>query len=234
MSEEIVTVDTVDLVVAPGEPAFDVTEREAIRAGWVERAAANPALWNGAFYLFDRVEIEPGRIFRGRARATDFATFLHWRAVPPDERFAHVFPVAAVTSRDDRLLVGVMGRRTANADLAYPPAGSLDDDDRVADRLDPTANIRRELAEEVGLDLDDLIADPGWWVTSSGPRRFALIKRYRSTRSAAELDEGISRHLALDPDGELASARFVPFDERLREDATVPYVNRLLAHLAGD
>jgi len=229
--EEIVAVDTVDLVVEDGPPAFAVEAREAIAAGWAARLAANPTLWNGSFFLFDRVALEPGR-FHGRARPTDFATFLHWRAGVPDDRLAHVFPVAAVTSRDDHLLVGVMGGTTANAHLAYPPAGSFDGDDRVGDRLDPAVNIRRELAEEVGLDLDDLVADPGWWVMPSGPRRIGLIRRHRSPLDAAELAERIAPHVAADPHGELASVRLVPFDARLPAAETVPYVNPLLARLA--
>lgn len=232
-ADEVIAVETIDLTVAAGPPSFDAAERAAIAAGWAERVAANPALWNGAFYLFDRVALEPERGFRGQARPTDFASFLHWRAAAvPDGRFAHVFAVAAVVSRDDRLLLGIMGRQTANPGRAYPPAGSFDDDDRVGDRLDPVTNMRRELAEEVGLDVADLVADPAWWVISSGPRRFALVKRHRSPLTAAEMDERIGRHLASDPHGELSAVRFATFDERLPPGETVPYVNRLLEHLA--
>lgn len=229
-----IPVAAVELTIDDRPPALDPAERAAAAAGWAARLAANPALWNGPFFLFQDVVIEPGRAFRAVACPTDFATFLHWRADPaPDDRFAHVFPVAAVTSRDDRLLLGVMGPTTANAGLAYPPSGSFDDDDRVGAALDPLVNIRRELAEEVGIDHADLVAEPGWWVIGSGPRRFALVKRHRSALTAAELEARIAHHLATDGDGELSGVLLVPFDRPLPPERTVPYVAPLAALLAA-
>ena len=233
LAVEGLAVATLELPVSDGPPEFAVAEAAAIAEGWAARVAANPALWNGSFFLFEDVAITPGGSFRAVARPTDFAAFLHWgeRVAARDGRWAHVFPVAAVTTRDDRLLVGVQSGSSVHAARAYPPSGSFDGDDRIGDRLDPLVNIRRELEEEVGIDLDTLEATPGWTVIGSGPHRFALVKRHTIALSSAELAERIAAHLAVDPQGELSRVRLLGFEERLAPGETVPYVNRLLTLL---
>ncbi len=228
-----IAVDGFDFLVAPSPLVLDPAERAAIEAGWRDAVAARPHLWNGSFFLFETAAIVGGR-FSAQARATDFATFLHWRAEEvPDPRFRHVFPVAAVTSADDRLLLGVMSQTTANPGLAYPPSGSFDASDRVGDRLDPLANTMRELVEEVGLDLATATVEPGFLVIRSGPRRHALVQWRRSPLTAAEIADRALAHIAVDPHRELADIRLVDYDEDLADLPTVPYVRPLLARLAA-
>jgi 8-oxo-dGTP pyrophosphatase MutT (NUDIX family) len=229
-----VRVESVDLVVDDRPLVLSAVERAAIEAGFDAARTTNPALWNGAFYLFDAVDTAVEGCFAARARATDFATFLHWRAAAePDPRFTHVFPVAAVTTADDRLLVGVMGPATANPGRIYPPAGSFDPTDATAGRLDPVANMVRELKEEVGLDIAAFPADPGYTVYASGPRRFALVKRWRAPGPSADYAASIATHVAEDPEQELAGFRFLDFDEQPAAAITVGYVGPLLADLAA-
>lgn len=229
----IVVVREVDLAVDPAPLVLDEARRAAVDAHWRGAVASNPAMWNGDFFLFEDVRLTDGRL-AARARATDFATFLHWRAeAPAQPGFHHIFPVAAVTSADDRLLLGVMSSKTANPGRVYPPSGSFDRGDLVGDRLDPLANIVRELREEVGLDAGDLVADPHYLVMPSGPARLAVIRRHRSPLSADRLEALIAAHLAVDTEEELAGVRFVPFDVDLAGIPIVPYVSTLLAHLAG-
>ena len=226
-------VEAIDLeITAPLAP--DAAERAAVEAHFARMRATNPDLWNGSFFLFEGVALAAGR-FSALARPTDYATFLHWRAAGyPGEARTHVFPVAAVTTADDRLLVGVMGRTTANAGLSYPPSGSFDHDDVVGDRLDPVANMVRELGEEVGIDAGRLAPDPGFTVLRSGPGRLALVKRWRTSATAAELGAEITDHLGGDGHQELGGFDFLPFDRRLAAEATVPYVDTLLRLLHED
>jgi 8-oxo-dGTP pyrophosphatase MutT (NUDIX family) len=210
----------------------EAARRAAILDHFAGVVARNPKLWNGAFFLFEDVGIT-GDAFVARARPTDFATFLLWRAEGfPSVGHTHVFPVPAVTTADDRLLVGVMGRSTANPGLAYPPSGSFDDDDRVGGRLDPVANMMRELGEEAGIDTADLAPEAGFTVIASGPRRLALVKRWRSAATSRELAAAIAGHLGRESEPELGGFDFVPFDRRLEPTETVPYVNTLLSLLA--
>ncbi len=226
-------VDRIELEV--GDPlVLDAARQAVVDARFAEVKARNPALWNGPFFLFEAARIE-GDAFRATARPTDYATFLAWRAEGfPGTLHSHVFPVPAVTTVDRRLLVGVMGGSTANAGLAYPPSGSFDHEDVDGDRLDPVANMVRELGEEVGIDAGDLAADPGFTVLASGRRRLALVKRWRSPRRAADLAASIEAHLGRETDPELGGFDFVGFDHRFAATKTVGYVNTLLGLLGSE
>ena len=225
-------VDRVDLVVgAPIEHAAD--HAAAVAAHFAAERAANPKLWNGPFFLFEDVRVDADA-FRATARPTDYATFLHWRAEGyPGPVRTHVFPVPAVTTLDHRLLVGVMGPATSNPGLAYPPSGSFDHHDVVGDRLDPVANMVRELAEEAGIDAALLAPEPGFTVLSSGHGRLALVKRWRSPRAAADLAAAVARHIGAEADPELGGFEVVPFSRRFDPAKTVPYVDTLLTLLAA-
>ena len=222
--------ERIDLTV--GAPLdLDGERRRAVEAHFATMHTANPKLWNGPFFLFEDARFD-GDAFRATARPTDYATFLEWRGRGfPGDTHTHIFPVPALTTADRRLLVGVMGSATANAGLAYPPSGSFDHLDVVGDRLDPVANMVRELAEEVGIDAADFTPDPGFTVIASGPRRLALVKRWRTPRAAADLAAAIADHLGREHDPELGGFDFVAFDERLETNRTVGYVNTLLGLL---
>ncbi|MEJ1161610.1 NUDIX hydrolase [Prosthecomicrobium sp. N25] len=233
----------VDLVIRPERLDFGPGAAERIAARWAEKAAENPHIWNGPFFLFDRVgldrEAAGGTVFRAEGGETDFASFLAWReASPPPDPFRHLFPVGAVVSADDRLMVGRMGPRTANPGRLYPPSGSFDPDDLVKgsdglSRLDPEANILREIGEETGLDGRRFAPEPGWIAIGSGPSRFALVKVYRAVETAAALEAEIADHMARDADPELDGVLFAPVGRPLDPVLSVPYVNVLLAELAA-
>lgn len=226
-------VEHIDLAVAaPLE--LEADRRAAVEAHFAGLAEKNPALWNGPFYLFDDIALD-GATFRATARATDYATFLLWRSEGfPGPHHTHIFPVPAVTTADGRLLVGVMGRQTTNAGLAYPPSGSFDPGDLVDGRLDPVANMLRELEEEAGVVAATLTASPGFTVLDSGSRRIALVKRWRSALTSTELAREIAAHIGRESDPELGGFDFLPFDRRLDERMTVPYVNTLLGLLEAE
>ena len=210
---------------------LEADHRAAVERHFAAATAANPKLWNGPFFLFEEADFD-GETFRATARPTDYATFLEWRGRGfPGEIHTHIFPVPALTTADRRLLVGVMGRHTANAGLAYPPSGSFDHLDVAGERLDPVANMMRELAEEVGLDVHDFRPEAGYTVLTSGRRRLALVKRWRSPLTAAELAGAIAAHLGREHDPELGGFDFVDFTARYDASRTVGYVNTLLGLL---
>ncbi len=225
--------DAIEIAVG-GPLILDAAREAAVRDHWAAATEANPTLWNGSAFLFEGTTVAGG-VFSATARPTDYATLLHALRRGFDRAdLLHVFPVPAVTTADGALLVGRQGATTANAGLAYPPSGSFDADDRVGDRIDPVANMARELAEEVGLALADFVADPGWWMIPSGPSRLALVKRLRSTLPAAALAERIAAIDHDDPHGEIERIAFLPFEAPLAGEKTVPYVPRLLALLSAE
>ena len=230
---KVLAADAVDLLILPDEPDVSPAERAAIAARWATTSAGNPGLWNGPFFLFGDAALDPdGAVFRAQGFRTDFASFLHWRAGdPPDPRWRHVFPVGGVISADERLMVGRMSATTANPGRCYPPSGSFDPHDLVGDRLDPMANIFREIGEEVGIDASGWARDPGWLVIGPRPRRHGLLKVLRAPHTAAVLPQRARDHMAGEAEPELDGVDFVPLGHALDAVRTVPYVNLLLAHL---
>lgn len=232
MAPTILRVATVRLALAPGAPAFSRGREAAIAAGFAAARMANPHLFNGGFFLFEAARLEAGG-FAATALATDYATFLHWRASGwPDVGLTHVFPVGAVVTADRRLLIGQMGPTTANAGRWYPPSGSFDRSDLTADGLiDPLANILRELGEEVGLAAAGWRRRPGWLVIPHGPR-IAVVTVIEAPETSEELARRVAAHLAGEAEPELGAFEMRPLDAPLPEADTVGYVNPLLAHLA--
>lgn len=223
----------IDIVVGD-PPALDAAERAAIAAHWDAAVTTNPALWNGSGFVFAEPAIR-GETFHAVARPTDFATQLYrLRVGLPRHDLFHIFPVAAVATHDRRLLLGRQAGQTANAGLSYPPSGSFDADDVVAGRLDPIGNMRRELAEEVGLDLDALASAEHWWVIPSGPRTIALVLPHRTRLDAAVLASHIDAARTAAREEELDRIDFAPLDAPLAVATTVPYVPLLVDLLAAE
>jgi len=225
------------LSVRPEPHAFSAALQGAIAESWAALTDRTPALFNGSAFLFDRIDIntEAGTLV-AEAAPTDYATFLFWRANRERFPFHHVFPVGAILTADRRLIVGRMSDHTANPGKLYPPAGSFDASDLTItidglSRLDPDANIRREIAEEIGLDTGDLDADSGWLLLPSTRNAHALVRCLKSRNHASQLLPALRRHIAEDPAQELAGIDAIAFSDRLPEPITMPYVNHLLAYL---
>jgi len=87
------------------------------------------------------------------------------------------------------------------------------------------------VAEEIGLDIARLAADPDWLLLPSTPRAHAIIKVLRTSETSAALAPDLRRHIAEDPHQELEDLLFVDFATRFAEGTASPYVNHLLAYL---
>ncbi|MDR3493060.1 MAG: NUDIX hydrolase [Ancalomicrobiaceae bacterium] len=237
MSEPII-LKSLDLMIRTEPHSFPAAERAAIEAHWQRVLAANPKLWNGSAFLFDGWRVDDGG-FSAEGALTDFAAFLHWRSLPANERrHFHLFPVGAIISRDQRLLVGRMSAHTANAGRHYPPSGSFDASDLVplgngTARLDVEANMYREISEELGLAADRFDPESCWLLFPSSPNAHALVRLLHVPETSDDLSPEIRAHMAADPHQELEDIRFIDYDTRFAPQASVPYVNDLLAYLAA-
>lgn len=129
-------------------------QRSEIMRYWNSVMHGNNRLWNGVFYMFTDVKIENSVLF-ARGHKTDFATFLYWRDHGRSDQLTHITGTTFPQFADGALLAIKMADHTANAGKIYFPAGAFDGDDIVDGSFDVTINIRRELQEEIGLDMQE-------------------------------------------------------------------------------
>jgi 8-oxo-dGTP pyrophosphatase MutT (NUDIX family) len=225
----VTPVARLELAFAPRPWPFAEARRAEIDAHFGELRRQKPALWNGRVLLMHRFELD-GETFRGAYLETDYASFLAWRDWGfPDRAMWNCFGMAAVRARDGAFLLGVMGAHTANAGQTYFAAGTAEPDDIVDGAVVLDRSVRRELAEETGLDAAQMDAEPGWHAAFAGPR-IAMMKVLRTRESAEALRAHVLHHLGRQAQPELAGVRIVR--ERADLDASVPaHVAAFLEHV---
>jgi 8-oxo-dGTP pyrophosphatase MutT (NUDIX family) len=217
---EILALDRADIAVEQYSWPFAIARRAEIDRHFVERRQGEPALWNGHVLLLSRYTIDDG-VLRGAAFETDFASFLAWSDWDfPDPDVSNVFAATALRSADGAFLLGEMASHTANAGRIYFPCGTPDPSDIVAGKLDLAGSLRRELAEETGLAIDELAAEPGWHLVRDGGF-LAALKCATAREDAAALRERILRHLASEARPELSDIHIVRGPADL-DDARTP------------
>jgi 8-oxo-dGTP pyrophosphatase MutT (NUDIX family) len=206
---EWAALDGVEIALAPDAWNFAVKRRAEIDRHFAERRRAQPALWNGKVVLLRGCTTDSG-VLRGNCFETDFASFLAWRDWDfPDRGVFNVFAAAALRAADGAYLLGEMAPSTANAGMLTFPCGTPEPADVGADgMLDLVANLRRELAEETGIDGRELAAEPGW-IMVRDRCYLALLKRLTSSLSAETLRQRILDHVARDNHPEFSGVRIV-------------------------
>ncbi|MGB3337524.1 MAG: NUDIX hydrolase [Devosia sp.] len=204
----IVPVTAIDIVSVPGAWPLSAAQRAAVAGYWHEATVANPHLWDGRVLGLSApgggLPVVEDGIFRAEAREDAYSAFMLWRRQGfPDIGMCHAFGWALIVSNDGALIYGVMGNETANAGRIYPPGGSLEPRDVLADgRVDVARCIELELEEETGLLSDEAEAG-SMVVVFDGPRlSFGRVFGFAETadeiiaRIRAELDRQEHRELA--------------------------------------
>jgi 8-oxo-dGTP pyrophosphatase MutT (NUDIX family) len=223
---EIVSVERVEIIVAPWQWEFAVQRRAEIDAHFAARKERQPALWNGRVLLLKDYRIENG-LLSGSSFETDFASFVAWRDWNfPDPDVFNVFAMAAVCSADGGYLLGEMDDRTASAGFLYFPCGTPDPKDVASGMLDLGGSAARELFEETGINTATLSARPGWSLVREG-NFIALIKSFASAENAQDLRARVMRYLASGAHPELSDIRIV----RDRGDLTAQIPGFVVAFL---
>ena len=199
-------VKDISLRVLEGEHPFHLAEKEAAEENWEREIAANPALFNGDLVFQNRLTFRDN-VVEGEAFVVPYSTFMWWRRQPQDHVRGgyHAFCFPVIISSDDALIAVKMGAHTANAGQVYFAAGSLDRSDIVDGQCDLTGNMRREVLEETGLDLNEAVLEGGLF-GSYRNRRLTILQRYRFDRPADELLERIAAHMLVDEEKEIAGA----------------------------
>lgn len=127
--------------------------RAAVGPCWARLLAANPHLWDGRIIGVTGPRIDALGVLRAEAREDAYSAFLTWRDADfPDIGMHNLFGSALIATSDGALIYGIMGADTANAGRVYPPGGSLEPRDVLADgRVDVAGCTDLELEEETGL-----------------------------------------------------------------------------------
>jgi 8-oxo-dGTP pyrophosphatase MutT (NUDIX family) len=221
---DILPVQRLDFRVFPLPWPFAADRRTEIEDYFTHLRREKPQLWNGRVLLLRDFEIL-GTTVQGTMFETDYASFIAWRDWGfPDRDVRACFAMGALLSRDG---AGVMNAHTAGAGGIYFPSGGLDPGDIVCGRVDFDRNVRREIAEETGLSLDDVTTDP--WLLVLGHQRVALIKVFRFRESAADMRASILDHLQNETLPELSDVHIVrdPSDFKPKMP---PFVRAFLLH----
>ncbi len=197
----VVPVRDVSIVVDPLPHPYETSMAEEIERNWLAEHEANPALFDGRICMLAEAAFARGRL-TGRCHLVRFATLLHWRKNRAGAEAEHIFAHAVPVSSDGALVAIRMGAQTANPGRVYFAAGSFDHDDIFDGRIDVKANMRREVLEETGIDLDTARAEFGYRLFASN-RQTVLLRRYYFDATAQELAEGIAGHVAQEPNPEI-------------------------------
>ena len=208
------------LTDAPWPYALD--HRDAIAAAWSAARTANPALFDGEVLLVAESRTAGDR-FEALYRPVRFSQFLHYmRHGEPDGRTRNGFALAGLTSADGALLMGVMGGHTANAGKVYFPGGTPDLSDVVDGRVDLDGSAHRELAEETGIEAEEVSFEPGFWMAEDD-KRCIFVKTVRSPLTADALRLTVLDRLSRQREPELAGIHVVRSAQDLLPDRMPPF-----------
>jgi 8-oxo-dGTP pyrophosphatase MutT (NUDIX family) len=229
--KDIQPISGVDLRLTGGSWDFAEAEKTQIAAHWQKLAEDNPRIWNGGVLICHHAELVDG-IFHGRFLTSDYAGFVAWRDWGnPGPPVYNAFGSAVVRSRDGALLYGRMAQHTLNAGRIYPPGGSLEPDDVLADgSVDVMGSIIRELKEETGLEAADA-KDGGLLLLHDGPR-IAIAQIYDFDLDATALAAKANAYLATQHEDELDGVEMIVSHAQI--DARMPpFAAELVRHLVA-
>jgi 8-oxo-dGTP pyrophosphatase MutT (NUDIX family) len=205
---EMMRIRRLELAFAPRQWPFAEAHRDEITRHFDRLRQGKPALWNGRVLLLHDHVID-GDMFRGSYFETDYASFVAWRDWGfPDASVRHCFALGALRASDGSFLLGVMNSQTLNAGKVYFPTGVPDPSNIVGEMVDLADSIRREMAEETGLDADAYEAEQVWYSVLAGPN-IAHFKVLHASDTALALYARIRAHLASEVQPELADVRIV-------------------------
>jgi hypothetical protein len=189
---QIIPISHISAHMTPYIWEFARDQREMIERHWLELVAEKPAMFNGRVLLQHKGEVRDGT-FHAEYFETDYAAFITWHHMAfPGAKMRNGFAMAALQTRDGAFLLGEMGQHTVNAGKIYFAAGTPDLADVTPDgRVDLAGSVTRELEEETGLTMQDVVLHDDWCVVL-GPVRAAFMRKV-----TIDLDAEAARDLML-------------------------------------
>ena len=227
----IVRLSRVDALVEPYDWAFARENAQKITAHWADISTGKPAMFNGRVMLQHRAAIRDG-VFQAGYFETDYAAFMTWRdAGYPGPAIRNGFAMAALRANDGAFLCGKMGEHTANAGKVYFAAGTPDREDARPDgTLDLAGSVTRELGEETGLRVEELVVGEGWTALIE-QGRIAFMREVRINLPANEARALMLERMKHLQEEELSDIVIVRDLAETEKHDMPPFMRRYLAHM---
>jgi len=201
---EIFPLLQVHLPVVAGPHPWYVENQAGIATNWIAESSANPSLYDGEMVFQRHLAFADGRI-EGRAHMIPFSAFLYWRRMARATGGCHLFGLPLVMAADGALIAIRMAGHTANPGRVYCAAGSMDRHDIIDGSCDIDLNMRREVLEETGLDLDHAHERSGYFAMHS-VNTVTVFRIFRFPLTAEQILERIAVHMENDPEPEIDAA----------------------------
>ena len=230
--DRILPVREITVSLADEPHPYELANRGAIDANWDKEIVRQPKLFDGEMILLSDVSYRDGCIV-GQCHPIRFATFLHWRKNRAASDGFHVFANAMPVTADGALIAIRMAPHTANAGRVYFAAGSFERQDFRDGFADVAYNIRREVAEETGIDLADVARDDNYhaYCTASG---LTLIRRYYLEQDVQSLLASIRAHIASEAEPEADQAVGIRSEVDVPESAPAHMKPLVRWHFSAD
>lgn len=229
----IVALARVEAQVEAYDWVFAREQAAEIAAHWARISAGKPAMFNGKVMLQHRAAIQSG-VFRAGYFETDYAAFMAWRDFgQPGPVIRNGFAMAALQAADGAFLLGRMGDHTANPGKVYFAAGTPDREDLRPDgTLDLAGSVTRELCEETGLELGEVVVEPSWTAVIL-PGRVAFMRPVRLQLPADEARALMLERMSRQAEPELSDIVIVRRLEDCAQHDMPPFMTSYLAHIFG-
>lgn len=229
----VFTAADLDLRVTDGNWPFAARHAAEIDAHWERRVREMPGFFNGLVHVLTDYALSGGTL-RGCLIRVPFKGFLYWRETGhPDRNVMDAFGSGLILSAEGEVLLGRQRAGNLNSGLSYPPGGFIDARDVGPDgRVDLEGSVAREISEETGLAAPAIRRAGGYVITVCGPA-LSIAVPYRATLPAATLLGAARRHIANDPDHELADVVLATPGQRCASLSMPAFAEALLDHLAG-
>lgn len=212
----MLAVKAAKLTFDPSPHPYEALHCVEIDANWRREIAANPALFDGRVMLFSSI-VWRDDMLEATCHSGNFASFMHWRLTRTSPLMRHMFAHAMLVAADGSLVAVRMGAHTANAGRVYFAAGSFDDDDLIGGEIDIDSNMRREVLEETGIDINGLRSDAVRHAFCS-PAGTVIVRRYFLPWDHDEIARRVRAHIGRDEEPEIEDVVFICRGEPLPDN----------------
>ena len=132
--------------------------KEKIEEFWKKAVEENPNLYNGTDYTIEKIEENKNEI-KMIATRTNYAHYLYDERVGIKEKeYKCNVPWGGIIleTKDNYLVLGEMDKTTSVPYCLQIPGGGIDKKDIYKGIININQTIKRELKEEINLNLDDI------------------------------------------------------------------------------